>query len=216
MRVEHINHDSTKLLIFFCGFYTDANCFAEFDNCKSDILFVWDYSELNYDIFEDFDFTPYVEINLIAYSYGVWAAAQAIKQYLPPLNQSAAISGTMTPVDDNLGVPSKIFDIMLNALSWDTLEKFEKKMLEGVPEAPKKAERTLENLRDELENVKRNKDLNGCDVSLYDKVILTTKDRIFPYRSQAAFWQEHRNKTELECGHFPFYRFKDFDEILIS
>ena len=67
MKLFHINNDSTRLLIFFAGFYTDNNCFMEFDNKKSDILFVYDYSDLNFDEIAYFDFTPYVEINLIAW-----------------------------------------------------------------------------------------------------------------------------------------------------
>src|SRR5699024_7135742 len=74
MKFCHINHDKTRLLIFFCGFYTDENCFAEFDNNTSDILFIYDYSYLDFEEISYFDFSPYVEINLIAYSYGVFAA----------------------------------------------------------------------------------------------------------------------------------------------
>lgn len=214
MQLELINHDSTRLLIFFCGFYTDADCFVEFDNNKSDILFVWDYSKLNFDIFEEIDFTPYTEVNLIAYSYGVWAGSGKARDYLPPLDNSVAISGTLVPIDDTLGVPTKIFDLMLNALSFETLEKFEKKMFDGTLDVPKKTKRTLENLRAELENIKHMCEYHTGALSDYNRVILTTKDRIVPYRSQAAFWQGHKGKVELECGHFPFYRFKDFDEIL--
>ena len=50
----------------------------------------------------------------------------------------------------------------------------------------------------------------------FDKVILTKKDRIFPYTYQANIWATHKNKLELECGHFPFFEFSDFDEILES
>lgn len=216
MKLELINHGRTKLLIFFCGFYTDASCFAEFDNCAFDILFAWDYSELDYSVFDEIDFTPYTEVNLVAYSYGVWAGAGVARDYLPYIEKSVAVAGTLLPVHDEFGVPEKIFTLMLNSLSQDTLENFERKMFQGTPATSIRAEQELQNLEDELLNVLKNRDLHGLNagISSYDHVIITKNDKIFPCRSQRAFWQNHRNKTELECGHFPFYEFKNFEEML--
>jgi biotin synthesis protein BioG len=211
MKIELINHDSTRLLIFFCGFYTDAACFADFDGGSSDILFVWDYSELNFEIFNSVDFTPYTEVNLVAYSYGVWAACKA-RKHLPAANKSVAIAGTPAPVDNTLGVSEKVFDLMLNALSWPVMEKFEAKMLDGKG-FKVQPNRELENLRAELENI-RALSRGALAEADFDHIILTKNDKIFPYRAQAAAWQGHRSKTELTCGHFPFFEFKSFDEIL--
>ena len=206
MKLCHINHDKTKLIIFFGGFYTDENCFCDFDCGESDILFVYDYSEINPDIFDDFDFTPYVKINLIAYSYGVWACG-LIKNELPEINNSVAICGTFMPVDDNYGVPKRVFDIMLNALSETTLEDFERKMFHGVD--MKKSLRTLENLRSELDNIAALAHLkSNFD---FDKVIIARRDRIIPYASQMNFWAQHPNKTIVETGHFPFEELGNFE-----
>lgn len=211
MKLYHSNNDSTRLLIFFAGFYTDENCFLDFDNQKSDVLYIYDYSVINFDIFDDFDFSPYLEINLMAYSYGVWAAGIINNnKCMPEINKSCAICGTLKPIDDNYGVPKNIFDIMLKSLSADSLKTFEEKMFKGVE--IKKSKRQLENLRAELNNIKLLSNM-GSNFE-FDKIILAKKDRIIPYSAQANYWAGHKNQLILNTGHFPFYEFENFDEML--
>ena len=66
MKTEFISHNKNSLIVFFCGFYTDANCFIEFDNGKSDLLFVYDYSDMENNPVEYFDFLNYTEVSVIA------------------------------------------------------------------------------------------------------------------------------------------------------
>lgn len=214
MKLFHINNDSTRLLIFFAGFYTDNNCFMEFDNKKSDILFIYDYSDLNFDEIAYFDFTPYVEINLIAYSYGVFAANLAA-DFLPEINNSVAISGTIFPIDENYGIKPKIYDLMLNSFNLDVIQNFKNKMEMNSGGIIQNSKREIENLKLELINIK-NYVLNNKIKENFEfcKVIITKKDRIIPYLAQKNFWEGHRNVYELDLGHFPFFNFKDFDEIL--
>lgn len=223
MRLFHINHDRTRLLIFFGGFYTDYNCFKNFDTKTSDILFINDYSNMDFEELRYFDFTPYTEINLIAYSYGVWAlnCAYLIKA-LPEINKSVAISGTFCPVHTVFGINPKVFNIMLNAMSISalgtkTIENFEQNMLANCDgrENFKKAERTLENLRQELISIKNNaKECRMEDGFQFDSVILTKDDKIFPFRAQDEFFKDHPHRVILNTGHFPFFEFESLDEIL--
>ena len=220
MKTEFINHGKTSLIVFFCGFYTDANCFIEFDNGKNDILFVYDYSDMQNNPLEYFDFLNYTQVSVIAYSYGVWALNYVYNQdLLPEISSSCAISGTFCPVDNDYGVNEKVYELMARSLNSDTIEKFEQRMALGAssPLNIKRANRKIENLADELLNIRMISKHTWFKKNFeFDKVVLTKKDRIFPYSSQANFWATHRNKVELECGHFPFFEFKDFDEILES
>lgn len=220
MKTEFINHGKTSLIVFFCGFYTDANCFIEFDNGKNDILFVYDYSDMQNNPLEYFDFLNYTQVSVIAYSYGVWALNYVYNQdLLPEISSSCAISGTFCPVDNDYGVNEKVYELMARSLNSDTIEKFEQRMALGAssPLNIKRANRKTENLADELLNIRMVSKHTWFKKNFeFDKVVLTKKDRIFPYSSQANFWATHRNKVELECGHFPFFEFKDFDEILES
>lgn len=218
MKTEFISHNKNSLIIFFCGFYTDANCFIEFDNGKSDLLFVYDYSDMQTNPLEYFDFLGYTQISVIAYSYGVWALNYVYNQdLLPQVDSSCALCGTFCPIDNEYGVNEKVYEIMMRSLNADTIDKFEKKMAIGssFPLNIKSAKRKIENLLDELLNIKIVSKNTWFKKNFdFDKVVLAKKDRIFPYSSQANFWAAHRNKVELECGHFPFFEFRDFDEIL--
>jgi len=225
MQLEHINHYKTRLLIFFGGFYTDYNCFEEFDTKTSDILFVNDYSSLDFNELMYFDFSCFSEINLIAYSYGVWAANEAYKAHaLPQINKSVGISGTYYPVHPEFGINPKVFNIMLNALSLETMAKFEQNMLANCAGAKsggliKKPQRSLENLRDELINIKKySKYPEDGEEFEFETMILTKNDKIFSYKAQENFfnsrnWKNTRSLV-LNTGHFPFFEFKTLDNIL--
>ena len=218
MKTEFISHDKNSLIIFFCGFYTDANCFIEFDNNKNDLLFVYDYSDMENNPIEYFDFLNYTEVSVIAYSYGVWALNYVYNQdLLPDIKSSCAICGTFRPIDNEYGVNEKIYEIMTKSLNEDTIEKFEQKMAIGssFPLKIKRANRQIQNLVNELLNIKAlSKSIWFKKNFNFDKVVIAKKDRIFPYSSQSNFWAAHKNKLELDCGHFPFFEFRDFDEIL--
>ena len=218
LKTEFINNNSNSLIIFFCGFYTDANCFVEFDNGKSDILFVYDYSNMTENPLLEFDFYTYTNIRAIAYSYGVWALNYCYNEgSLPYINSSCALCGTFCPVDNTYGVNEKIHELMEKSLSEQTIEKFEEKMVLGAnsPIEFKKPNRTIDNLHKELEAIRIISKRYWFQKNFqFSKVVLTKKDKIFPYSSQENFWAKHKNIVELDCGHFPFFEFKDFDEIL--
>ena len=220
LKTEFISHNKSSLIVFFCGFYTDANCFIEFDNGKNDLLFVYDYSDMENNPLEYFDFLDYTKVRVISYAYGVWALNYVYNQnLLPKIESSCALCGTFCPIDNEYGVNEKIYDLMARSLNSDTIEKFEQKMALGAtsPLKIKSANRKIENLSDELLNIKVVSKRTWFKKNFeFDKVVLAKKDRIFPYSSQANFWAAHKHKVELECGHFPFFEFKDFDEILES
>ena len=48
----------------------------------------------------------------------------------------------------------------------------------------------------------------------FDCVICAKNDRIIPFRSQENHWAGHKNKKILNSGHFPFYEFSSFEEML--
>ena len=156
LKTEFISHNKSSLIVFFCGFYTDANCFIEFDNGKNDLLFVYDYSDMENNPLEYFDFLDYTKVSVIAYSYGVWALNYVYNQnLLPKIESSCALCGTFCPIDNEYGVNEKIYDLMARSLNSDTIEKFEQKMALGAtsPLKIKSANRKIENLSDELLNI---------------------------------------------------------------
>lgn len=74
---------------------------------------------------------------------------------------------------------------------------------------------TLPDIKRELENQKSElsalKNYSGNQNFKYDKVILSSNDKIIPTKNQSAFWNIEPN---LEGGHSPFLLFKSWEELL--
>lgn len=78
----------------------DENPFSILNN-TSDVLYVYDYTTPEFDVF---DFSAYKKVDLLAFSYGVYASGITNLSNVK-LNSCTAINGTLIPVDDRLGVP---------------------------------------------------------------------------------------------------------------
>ena len=71
-----------------------------------------------------------------------------------------------------------------------------------------KINRKFENIKSELEalsNYEANQDFK------YNRVIISSDDKIIPTKNQIAFWGMSPN---VESGHSPFYSFKKWSELL--
>ena len=70
MKQYLINNNSNNLLVFFTGWGCDESEFEHLQ-ANSDVLLLFDYTDLTI----DFDFSKYKNIDLIAYSAGVFIAS---------------------------------------------------------------------------------------------------------------------------------------------
>lgn len=206
------NNNSKNLVVFLLGWGLDEKPFDVLESKDFDILFVFDYSSVNL----DFDFSKYEKKVLIAFSYGVFMAS-VIKDYLPEFDYKIAINGTLKPVDKDFGISPKIFDLTLSSVSDTSMQKFYSRMFDN-------------NLDDEYfkEHLPA-RDAGSCEVELtqikkyydesknisfdFDKVIISKSDKIIPTKSQLNFWQ-NADVKQIEAGHFLFYKFNDFSEII--
>ena len=216
MQFHWLNRQNNdKLIIFFAGWSFDELPF-EFLSCEDfDVLMVYDYSTINED-FEDFSF--YKEINLIAWSMGVFVA-YLLKNKLPQFNKKLAINGTPLPVNDEFGIPIKPFLLTLRHAKtglegkfyqniFDTNEEFEIYRKTPVKRTIENRETELKSLYDTIKNSEIVYD------NFYDKALISSRDKIIPTKNQIRFWQNKAELEMLESGHFPYYNFKSWNEIL--
>ena len=70
MRIHLEKNNSENLILFFCGWGMDENPFSILNN-TSDVLYVYDYTTPEFDVF---DFSAYKKVDLLAFSYGVYAS----------------------------------------------------------------------------------------------------------------------------------------------
>lgn len=207
-----------KLIIFFAGWSFDYKPF-EFLSCDDfDVLMLYDYTdiilpeEIKKEIFD------YNESYLIAWSMGVYTA-YSLRDELPAFKQKTAVNGTPYPVHDDLGIPQKPFLLTLRHVKSGLEGKFYQNIfdLKNELDIYKKTpvERTIENRVGELkalyERIKADKTLY---TNFYDSVIISCNDKIIPAKNQLAFWLSKIPVKTLESGHFPFYNFKSWKEII--
>ena len=80
-----IKNNQKHLLLFFAGWGMDETPFLQIRPTNKDWLICYDYRSLEFDAII---LQEYSEITLIAWSMGVWAASQIMKQYPSlPLSQ---------------------------------------------------------------------------------------------------------------------------------
>lgn len=207
--------NNSKLIIFFAGWSFDENPF-KFLACENfDVLIVYDYSTIDENIEK---FTSYKEINLIAWSMGVFVA-YLLKDKLPKFNKKIAINGTPLPVNDEFGIPVKPFLLTLRHARtglegkfyqniFDTKEEFEKYSTMSVNRSIENRETELKSLYDKIRSAEINYN------RFYDKSLISSRDKIIPTKNQINFWQNNAEIEMLESGHFPYYNFKSWNEIL--
>lgn len=208
--------NNDKLIIFFAGWSFDYKPF-EFLDCEDfDVLMVYDYNDTYLSSYRLNDLTSYNKTYLIAWSMGVFAAYQ-LRTQLPNFDKKIAINGTPFPVDDELGIPQKPFLLTLKHAKTGLEGKFYQNIFNSKEEFERytqnPVERTIENRVEELQSLyDRIKVTEKTYEPYYDKAIVSSNDKIIPTKNQLNFWQD--KAQTIESGHFPFYNFKSWNEIL--
>lgn len=237
MKSEWLHRNGSRRLIVFCnGWGMDGTPFGALTAKDYDVLMFYDYRDESES--PDFDevFRPYRDISLVAWSMGVAAAQYLFSLWGGAFIRGIAINGTPFPVHDLYGIPSRIFEKTRSALAGDetvregerskedTLCRFyqgmftsEDEYLGFIAERPK---RSFENIQEELLSLETLSEglaeipYNVC----YDSVLISSKDRIFPTKNQHRFWKSamamNIDVTEIESGHFPFFKWRSWEEVL--
>ncbi len=204
------DNQSDELILLFDGWGMDEKPYAQMESNR-DVLFVFDYSNLYF----DFNFSKYKKIHLITFSAGVFMSAHLCST-LPQFATKIAINGTLFPYDKEKGIPDETFSEMENITLENALD-FRKKLIyddSHITQFNKlQPNRTLQNSLDELSALKKIFALKTPSFE-FDKIIIGENDLLIPYENQLKAWAGHKNTRILNGGHFLFYLFKSFDEII--
>lgn len=211
-----------RLTLFFTGWGMDDTPFHPCSNAtaESDLLLCYDYRQL--DNFDEDALRPYTDITLVAWSMGVWAASQVLQKSLLPLTERIAVNGTITPVDEERGIPFAVFNGTLAGLTDASLRKFQRRMCTSASTfqrflavAPR---RPLEELRHELDAIGQQcLALPPADTFRWDKAVISTDDRIFCPANQLRAWT---GKAEIHLieggGHYEPDQLPPYNELALS
>jgi len=204
--------NNKKLIVFFAGWSFDYKPFECLDCKNYDVLVLYDYNDLTLPKIEE----AYDKKILITWSMGVFIA-YLLKEVLPKFDQKIAVNGTPYPVNNEFGIPQKTFDLTLKYAETGLQGKFyqnvftNQEFLGKYLENP--IERSIENRVSELVTLDKLIKTTKIeyDKKFYNKAIVGLSDKIIPTKNQLTFWG-NLAKT-VDCGHFPFYNYKSWDEL---
>ena len=165
------------------------------------VIVFYDYNDLNIDI----DLSNYSEKHLIAWSMGVMIATLF---EFGKLNSSTAICGTPLTIDDNYGIPERIYNLTIRGFSETSSQKFMERMFIEKPDIKTFSNRTFESKLSELKQMLSYKPNESFK---YTKAIVADSDKIIPTKNQLNYW---KNPIIIKSGHCPFMLYSKWSELL--
>lgn len=184
------NHTS-RLILVFAGWGMDERPFQAFRSQPDDCCICFDYTDLSWDesLFEE-----YREIELFAWSFGVWAASHLLQRTQLPIVRKTAINGTVTGINDRTGIPCEIFQATEAHLDEENYKRFLRRMCgtksrleEFMNVAP---HRSIESLKAELSAIGKQVADNSTPQYIWDFAMIGKADRIFPAENQRNAWHD--------------------------
>ena len=217
MKICKLNKGNNKnLIVFFAGWSFDENPFKILDCGDFDVVFVYDYNEISS---FDIDNSKYEKKYLIAWSMGVFVA-YLLRDKFKDFDCKIAINGTVSPVDDEFGIPVRMFELTLKHAQKGLEGKFYQNVFNSEEEFEKyiesPVERTIENRVSELEslyNLIKNTEVTF--EKFYNFAFVSEFDKIIPPKNQINSHKKSNTPViSLSNGHSPFYNYKSWKEII--
>jgi len=200
------------------GWGCDETPFQKIQSDECDVLMCYDYRDLSQIHKLKEELKTYQECHLIAWSLGVFISSQLFKEDKDLFKNRLAINGSLSPIDDEKGIPPAIFQGTIDGLNEKGRDKFFMRMCGGrsgyalfMEHQP---QRTVEDQKEELiclQNMILREPI-ACDI--FDKVVLSSRDMIFPFKNLEQAWKGKSNTKTLDLPHFCFYNWNKWDEIL--
>lgn len=203
-----------SLIIFFCGWSFDAKPFERLECGDFDVIVFYDYKNIELPI----EIPEYDEYYLVTWSMGVYIA-YLLRDKLPQFTQKIAINGTPYPIHNEFGIPERTFDLTLKFVDTGLQGKFQRNLFKEEADYNKYLENPVgREIPEQAEELAALKDfISNADLSydkFYDRAIISSTDKIVPTRNQLNCWNDRAEIVMLDSGHFPFYSFNSWEEIL--
>jgi biotin synthesis protein BioG len=208
-----------RLLLFFNGWGMDERILGMIEAPEGrDLLAVCDYVDLQGEDAVRAAVARYPAADLVAWSMGVWAAANVFRSTAPRFDKAVAVNGTGRPVDDEYGIPTGLFRATLDGFSERARESFFRRMCDGreacgefLPHAPL---RDVEDQRRELLALARDAAAGVPPPGSFTSAVVGSRDRIMPPENQLRYWQGVIPCRTANLPHLPFSDRSGWREIL--
>lgn len=207
MKIAYISQSgSQRLVLVFAGWAMDPTPFAELALPGYDIAVAWDYRTTEPEAPEP-DLGRYSEICIVAWSYGVAAAATFMRRHpMASVTRKVAVNGTPCPVHPELGIAPAIFEGTLKGLSDRSLEKFNLRMCGGKEAYERFCQRAphrpVGELADELRAIAALPHV-PVEETGWDAAYIGLADRIIPAEAQRRAWEGNTTVHISDTPHLP-------------
>lgn len=221
MKTEWLHRNNNKwLIIFYNGWGMDSTPFRPLLSEKYDVLGCYDYSENLCSIDIKKLAQIYNRIHLIGWSMGVVYGQRHFEDVAHYFDKAIAVNGTLRPVNEFHGIPVDICRATLEALNDENLVKFYRRMCRSSSVIRifmnNRPQRSIDNIKNELAMIMEDMEMTHVESSIYTDIMLSEKDMIVPTKNQVCFWNVAKAEKvkRLNSGHFPFYLWKSWDDLL--
>ncbi len=201
---------NNELLIFFNGGGMDARPFGHLAADDLDVLMFYDYRDLCLPELK----LEYTRINVVAWSFGVWAYAACGLEL--PCSRVIAFGGTLRPIDAQEGIDPAVF--MSTVDNWDEAgrTKFYRRICGGAAgfQTFKLPARSVESQVEELKVI--GLAAMGTEAETrYTRAFVGEQDRIFAVDAQLNSWSKRGVKTVIVPeAHYMFGHCHHWKELL--
>ncbi len=219
MKLKYLHKSNkSKLILFMSGWACDEIPFSKIDSKDYDVLLCYDYRDLSNitDILDELK--HYQERHLITWSLGVYISSLLFKDHSDLFTSRIAINGSLSPISDEKGIPSAIFQGTIDGLNERGRDKFFMRMCGGrsgyADFAKHQPQRAVEDQKEELiclQNMILDRSITW---DIFDKVLLSSRDMIFPFKNLEKAWESKSQKNVLDLPHFCFSEWNKWDSIL--
>ena len=210
-------HQEPVCVVFFAGWGMDPRPFSPLVAGGVDVCMLSTYRRL--ELPQLAELHGYEEVVLLAWSFGVWMAAQVCPWPLRvACSEVIALGGTLQPVDARFGLAPEQFEHMLANFNTGKLRSFYQSMFDEPAHMElflaNLPQRSVEELRSELAFLHETSLHMPTALDIFSHHVITGRDRIFSGRNQARAWGRQAAASIMPWPHFPFYSFSSWGELL--
>lgn len=215
MQAQWLIREGRDQLLLFCnGWGMDGRPFQRLDSARYDVLMLYDYRDL---CWPELELRSYHRRDLLAWSLGVWAAGQ-VWQAMQPLAFAGAVNGTLQPIGREHGIDPLIFESTLERMRTGGLRSFYHNMFTCAEDfeafCASRPERPLAGQVEELIRLRDGIRSAAPSPAVFQAAFIGGRDIIVPARKQLRFWKDRARVRTAKTGHFPFFLWRQWEEIV--
>lgn len=206
---------NNSCILFFNGWSMDKNAVKHLDYEQYDVCMFNNYSDLN-EINDDY--REYQNRYVVAWSLGVWAAEQVLKNTAIQFKKLISLNGTPFPANNEYGIPEKTFVSTLENWNEANRNKFNIRMMGGKNEMnelkERLSQRAIEEQKRELQNIYNAYQSNDSHTLQWNVALIGQNDSIFPTQNQQNWWNNKTRIIKTQQTHYPFSNYTSWKQII--